>query len=302
MNRIDFSLTGGMPMYQNTLDFLQQEYTGAINALANLAGKRAIIAGCETVGNTVKNGWLAIDGELVRFKGGVVQQYIAINESVESDTFEDTITKPLYYTRVAEFVNVGTIAWADFRRVEEMASVNDKINMLIEAEIGIAKPYFGKLEAIPDNHLQCNGATYNIADYPRLFAKIGNMYGGDGVNTFRMPSLQGRVIVGFDANTPDYPPNVINDGELNYGAIGNTGGLSAVKLTPAQQGSFLFGMRSGLTDNSHVGAYYGFRVNNTVIATTGNEQWQTIVERPRGDADVHENRQPYIVACYIMRY
>ncbi len=39
----------------------------------------------------------------------------------------------------------------------------------------------------------CNGRTLSVDDYLALFALLGNTFGGDGVKTFKLPDLQGRV-------------------------------------------------------------------------------------------------------------
>ncbi len=44
--------------------------------------------------------------------------------------------------------------------------------------------------------LPCDGRLLNIADYTALYGVIGTTYGGDGINTFALPDLQGRDIVG----------------------------------------------------------------------------------------------------------
>ena len=49
---------------------------------------------------------------------------------------------------------------------------------------------------IPSNYLWCNGAIVLIANYPDLFAEIGNTYGGNGITTFGIPNLQGRFLQG----------------------------------------------------------------------------------------------------------
>lgn len=41
----------------------------------------------------------------------------------------------------------------------------------------------------------CDGTVLNVSDYQALFSLIGNKYGGDGVTTFALPNLKGRVIV-----------------------------------------------------------------------------------------------------------
>lgn len=45
----------------------------------------------------------------------------------------------------------------------------------------------------------CNGQTLSIAQNSALFALLGTTYGGDGVTTFALPDLRGRVIVGSQA-------------------------------------------------------------------------------------------------------
>ncbi|MFZ1084775.1 MAG: tail fiber protein [Terracidiphilus sp.] len=39
----------------------------------------------------------------------------------------------------------------------------------------------------------CNGQTLSISQYAALFALLGTTYGGNGVSTFNLPDLQGRV-------------------------------------------------------------------------------------------------------------
>lgn len=42
----------------------------------------------------------------------------------------------------------------------------------------------------------CMGQTLSIAQYSALYALIGTTYGGDGVQTFKLPDLQGRMPIG----------------------------------------------------------------------------------------------------------
>lgn len=55
---------------------------------------------------------------------------------------------------------------------------------------------------IPTGYLLCNGAIYNIADYPKLFAAIGNAFGGNGTTTFAVPNIQkgDTVVAGGSAD------------------------------------------------------------------------------------------------------
>ena len=52
--------------------------------------------------------------------------------------------------------------------------------------------WFSGAGAIDGNKLVCDGALYDPAVYPGLFAAIGTTWGGDGVATFGVPNLQGK--------------------------------------------------------------------------------------------------------------
>lgn len=56
--------------------------------------------------------------------------------------------------------------------------------------------FYGGID-VPDGYLLCNGANVSRTTYANLFAKIGTKYGeGDGVSTFTLPNLDGRVLQG----------------------------------------------------------------------------------------------------------
>lgn len=48
----------------------------------------------------------------------------------------------------------------------------------------------------PAGWLPCNGAILEMKDYPRLFSVLGHRYGGQGILTFGLPDLRGRVPIG----------------------------------------------------------------------------------------------------------
>jgi microcystin-dependent protein len=69
----------------------------------------------------------------------------------------------------------------------------------------------------------CNGSLMQISQNDALFALIGTTYGGDGINTFALPDLRGRVAV--------------HQGTLAGGStytMGQSAGAESVTLTPAQ--------------------------------------------------------------------
>jgi microcystin-dependent protein len=48
----------------------------------------------------------------------------------------------------------------------------------------------------PRGWMSCNGQMLSVSSYSALYALLGTQYGGDGVNTFGLPDLRGRVAVG----------------------------------------------------------------------------------------------------------
>jgi microcystin-dependent protein len=62
-------------------------------------------------------------------------------------------------------------------------------------------PYIGDVRLFAGNFapvgwVLCNGALLSISEYDALYALIGNIYGGDGITTFAVPDLRGRIPVG----------------------------------------------------------------------------------------------------------
>lgn len=87
------------------------------------------------------------------------------------------------------------------------------------------EPFVGEIRPLalnfaPRGWAMCNGQTLNISQYQRLFAVIGNRYGGDGRTTFSLPNLTGgRTVIGAGAGKG-----------LTPHGVGETGGAPAVVL------------------------------------------------------------------------
>ncbi|WP_203418253.1 phage tail protein [Flavobacterium sharifuzzamanii] len=88
----------------------------------------------------------------------------------------------------------------------------------MEGYLGEIRLYGGNFA--PRGWALCNGTTLSIANYDALYALIGTIYGGDGINTFKIPDLQGRVPVG--AGTGQGLPNI---------ALGQASGTENVTMT-----------------------------------------------------------------------
>ncbi len=82
---------------------------------------------------------------------------------------------------------------------------------------GVIADFAGANE--PAGWLFCNGQAVSRTTYTDLFATIGTAYGpGNGVDTFNLPDLRGRVSAGVD----------------NMGGIGAAGRLTGLALTGTQ--------------------------------------------------------------------
>lgn len=72
----------------------------------------------------------------------------------------------------------------------------------------------------PRGNFLCNGQLLSINQNSAFFSILGTTYGGDGVQTFALPNLQGRTAIG-SGNGPGLTPKV----------LGQVSGTEAVTLT-----------------------------------------------------------------------
>lgn len=84
--------------------------------------------------------------------------------------------------------------------------------------IGEIRLFAGKYP--PANWHLCDGSLLKISEYQALYAIIGVTYGGDGVNTFAIPDLRGRIPIGQGQGTG-----------LTNRVVGQSGGAETVALT-----------------------------------------------------------------------
>jgi microcystin-dependent protein len=76
---------------------------------------------------------------------------------------------------------------------------------------------------VPDGWALCDGSLLPIGPNQALFSLLGTTYGGDGVNTFGVPDLRGRLPI-HQGSGPNLTPR----------ALGQTFGSETVTLTASQ--------------------------------------------------------------------
>jgi microcystin-dependent protein len=145
---------------------------------------------------------------------------------------------------------------------------------------GCIFPYGGA--SVPGGYLLCDGSAVSRTTYSVLLSAIGTTYGaGDGINTFNVPDLQGRVPVGYHST------------ESEFNSLGETGGEKTHVLTETEMPSHA---HSYTVTSDGTGGYYNTAGANHAIdlssATTGYT----------GGNTAHNNLQPYITLNYIIKY
>lgn len=90
----------------------------------------------------------------------------------------------------------------------------------MEVFIGTIQPF--AFNFAPRDWALCNGQTLSVAQYSALFSLISTLYGGDGISTFKLPDLRGRLPLGQGAGT-----------NLTPRVIGNFNGSESVTATLA---------------------------------------------------------------------
>lgn len=90
------------------------------------------------------------------------------------------------------------------------------------------EPFIGEIKMFGGNFAPrgwalCDGQLLSIASNSALFSILGTIYGGDGVSTFGLPDMRGRVSV-HAGNGPGLSPR----------SLGEKGGQETVTLTTQQ--------------------------------------------------------------------
>jgi len=79
--------------------------------------------------------------------------------------------------------------------------------------IGIIKLFAGNFA--PRGWMFCDGSLLRISSNSALFSILGTTYGGDGISTFALPNLKGRMALGAGNSTTgkNYPLGIVSGNE-----------------------------------------------------------------------------------------
>jgi microcystin-dependent protein len=173
----------------------------------------------------------------------------------------------------------------------------------------MSEPFLGEIKMFggtfaPRNYAFCNGQLMSIQQNSALFAILGTTYGGNGVQTFGLPDLRGRVPMHWGQGL----------GLSNY-VQGEVGGVESVQLSstqmPAHNHVALVSVQCN-PDDASVGTPTG---NVLAIPNTSTGAVNAYTPPAGGNSNLggvsasisiaggslpHENRQPFLTVSFII--
>lgn len=167
----------------------------------------------------------------------------------------------------------------------------------------MSNPYLGELRPFAGNFAPrgwalCNGALLSIAQETALFALLGTTYGGDGVTTFGLPDLRGRV-----ALSQGQGPGLTNR------VLGEKSGTETVTITvstmPAHTHTVI-ATSAAATSPQPSGLVPGAGVNgglfylNSGAASPVDAPPVATAVTQTGGSQPHENMMPVLAINYII--
>ena len=137
MKNYNFNQTGGFPVTTQILEGIE-ETALILQLFAGMCGNLSIVAGCTVTGTQVSDGLVYINGELLKFTGGGIQDYVIISETSETAQFEDGTTKVIAVNRFATFgISSTQYAFAAFKRVPVLNLLEQRFTQINTAITGI---------------------------------------------------------------------------------------------------------------------------------------------------------------------
>ncbi|ELK43120.1 MULTISPECIES: phage tail protein [Brevibacillus] len=159
------------------------------------------------------------------------------------------------------------------------------------------EPYVGEIRMFagtyaPRGWAFCEGQLLSIAENELLFSVIGTTYGGDGMTTFGLPDLRGRVPVHMGTNPSTqtaYP-------------LGAMGGTETVVLQSGQLPTHTHTVNVSSTDGTDVepgGHVWAKRISQFSQNQAAIQMSPLAVESIGGNQP-HNNMMPYTVISFII--
>jgi microcystin-dependent protein len=167
----------------------------------------------------------------------------------------------------------------------------------------MSQPFLGEIKMFggnfaPRNYALCNGQVMSIAQNTALFSILGTTYGGNGVQTFALPNMQGRV-----------PMHWGSGAGLSTYVVGESGGTENVTLLQTQMPSHTHLV------NATTAAGIASSPASALLASPSDSQGGQVTEYATGNPNTtlaptsiaatggsqpHANIQPFLCVSFII--
>lgn len=158
--------------------------------------------------------------------------------------------------------------------------------------------FLGSIALVPYNFAPqgsafCNGQLLSISQNTALFSLIGTYYGGDGVTTFALPDLRGRMALG-QGQGPGLTPRT----------QGESAGEESVTITLQQLPQHTHQATASTSPGNTVspsGAYWAPGPRLLLYsAASGLMAMNPATVSATGGSQSHDNRKPFLALNYII--
>lgn len=211
MNRTNFNNTGGFPLKTERLQELETAYK-IFNSLGYLAGDLTIVSGCETVGTTVKNGSIFLNGEIIEFREAsgldANSRVIIITDEILRP-FENGNVKVVHTIRYATFGTADTSwLWSSFKRpiatkdIEAMLTGITNRLSTVENKLTPIESKLGTIESGAQKNVQADWDITNSASDAYIKNKknfLTALHQGT-VNIGNLTSNSFTIVINFGKN------------------------------------------------------------------------------------------------------
>lgn len=139
----------------------------------------------------------------------------------------------------------------------------------------------------PEGWALCNGQLLSISENEILFSLIGTTYGGNGLSTFALPDLRGRVPIGIG----------------NGYTLSQAGGTETVTLTMNQLPSHRHAANASSqpgNSNSPANGIWAASTINQYAAVAPNSAMNSNILSASGGNQPHNNMMPSIALNFII--
>jgi microcystin-dependent protein len=158
----------------------------------------------------------------------------------------------------------------------------------------MSTPFLGEIRIFggtfaPRGFAFCQGQIMSIAQNSALFALLGTTYGGDGVTTFALPDLRGRVPV-HQGQGPG----------LSYYFLGQSGGSESVTLTTNQMPVHGHAAACNSSPGTSPDPSNNFWAASAELNPYTNQTPNASMVQSAGGSQPHTNILPYTVLSFII--